>query len=100
MWSHRAPCTSQRWPGDLLHGCTKALLPQTVLNTREINVVPPGLSVPNQADVAIPVWCCVQPRAEISGSCQVSPEGPVTLHPAELCSLHGAQGWVGWEAAR
>lgn len=99
MWSHRAPCRSQHWPGEALHGCTKALLPQIFLYTTEINEITLGLTVPNQADMVKQILRCVQPHAKISVSCQLSPEGPVTLHLAEICSLHGTQG-TGWEAAR
>lgn len=68
MWSYRAPCTSQHWPGDPLHGCTKELLPQIFLNITEMNEVTLGLTVPSQADVVKPILCCVQPHAKISES--------------------------------
>lgn len=99
MWSHRAPCRSQHWPGEALHRCTKALPPQIFPNTTEINEITLGLTVPNQADMVKPILCCVQPLAKISESCQLSSEGLVTLHLAEICSLHRTQG-MGWEAAR
>lgn len=57
------------------------------------------MTVPNQTDVVKSLLCCLQPRAKISESCQLSPEGLVTLHLAAICSLHGTQG-MGWEAAR
>lgn len=57
-----------------------------------INEVTLGLTVPNQADMVKPILCCVQPHAKISESCQLPPEGSVTLHLAEICSVHRTQG--------
>lgn len=96
MWSYRAPCTSQHRPGNPLRGCTKALLPQIFLHTTEKNEVTLGLTVPNRAAVVKPTLCCVH---KISASCQLSPEGSVTLHPAEICSVHGTRGWAGKQPA-
>lgn len=69
MWNYRAPCTSQHWPGDALHKCTKALLPQIFLKITETNEVTLGLTVLSQADVVKSILCCVQAHAKISASC-------------------------------
>lgn len=95
MRSYRTPCVSQHWPVDPLHRCTKAMLLQIFLNSTEINGITLGLTVPSQANVVKPTLCCVQPRAKISEGCQLSPEGPVTLHPAEICSVPGTQDGLG-----